>query len=171
MSDYLAIANLALERWQNQAESDPAAVAKSEPQPAAAPKKEAEAELNQARAVLDGAGVRLMEIDGVPTAGIWSDLDTPEVRAALRSLGWGTQPIRYLDGAGVPMQYKVRHVVGEPVPMSVLVAMEQSERPWEVRDQMLAAMRWRPRGVPYCEWSADQLGELFRAMSRLGARR
>jgi hypothetical protein len=52
--------------------------------------------------------------------------------------------VRYLDGAGVPMRYKVRGVDGEPVPRNVLAAMEQHPaEPWKVRDRMMNEMGWR----------------------------
>jgi hypothetical protein len=142
--------------------------------PAESTKMETEpdpAELDQAHAVLNRIGVRLIELDGVPTVGLWSDLDSPEVGAALRALGWVGQPIRYLDGPGIPMRYKLRSVPGELVPISVLAAMEQAQaEPWTVRDRMLAEMRWRLRGIPHCEWSAEQLSELFRTMRQRGAK-
>jgi hypothetical protein len=70
--------------------------------------------------VLNRAGVRIMALEGGATIGVWSDLDGPEVRAALRTFGSDGLPVRYLDGAGVPMHYKARRVEGEPVPMNVL---------------------------------------------------
>ena len=41
------------------------------------------AELARASAVLNRAGVRIMALEGGATIGVWSDLDGPEVRAAL----------------------------------------------------------------------------------------
>jgi hypothetical protein len=91
------------------------------------------AELARASAVLNRAGVRIMALEGGATIGVWSDLDGPEVRAALRTLGSDRLPVRYLDGAGVPMRYKVRRVEGEPVPMNVLAEMERHPtEPWKV---------------------------------------
>jgi hypothetical protein len=85
--------------------------------------------------ILNRAGVRLMELSGVSVAGIWSDLDGPQVREALRIFGM-TQ-VRYLDGPDIPLRHKLRRVPGEPVPDYVRVAMEQHpEAPWEVRDRM-----------------------------------
>jgi len=52
----------------------------------------------QARALLNRTGVRIMRIDAVTTIGVWSDLDGPEIRAALRTLGHGLLPVRYLEG-------------------------------------------------------------------------
>jgi hypothetical protein len=99
------------------------------------------AELTRASGVLTRAGMRLMELENGTTIGLWSDLDGPEVRAALRAFGSDRLPVRYLDGAGVPMRYKIRRVEGEPVPMSVLAAMEQNPaEPWEVRDRLLSEM-------------------------------
>src|ERR1039458_2998266 len=42
-------------------------------------------ELARASTVLNRAGVRLMQLDGVTTIGIWSDLDGPGIRKALRT--------------------------------------------------------------------------------------
>jgi hypothetical protein len=69
-------------------------------------------ELARASGVLNRVGVRIMELDGVTTMGVWSDLDGPEVRAALRTMGGGEVPVRYLDGDGIPARYKVRRVTG-----------------------------------------------------------
>lgn len=95
------------------------------------------AELARAAGVLNRAGVRIMSLEGRATIGVWADLDGPEVRAALRILGADRVPVRYLDGAGIPMRYKLRRVAGEPVPMSVLAEMKQHPAdPWKVRDRM-----------------------------------
>ena len=120
------------------------------------------AELARASAVLNRAGVRIMALEGGGTIGVWSDLDGPEVRAALRTFGSDGMPVRYLDGAGVPMRYKVRRVDGEPVPMNVLAAMEQHPAdPWKVRDRMLNEMGWCSKGIPWAEWKAAALNRLF----------
>ena len=104
------------------------------------------AELARASAVLNRAGVRIMALEGGATIGVWSDLDGPEVRAALRAFGSDGLPVRYLDGAGVPMRYKVRRVDGEPVPMKVLAAMEQHPtEPWTVRNRMMDEMGWHSK--------------------------
>jgi len=101
------------------------------------------AELARASAILNRAGVRTMALEASATIGVWSDLDGPKVRAAFRILGSDRLPIRYLDGAGVPMRYKVRRVSGEPVPMNVLASMQQHPaEPWKVRDRMLNEMGW-----------------------------
>lgn len=113
------------------------------------------AELARASAVLGRAGVRIMALAGGATIGVWSDLDGPEVREALRTFGSGGMPVRYLDGAGVPMRYKARRVDGEPIPMNVLAAMEQHPaEPWKVRDRMLNEMGWCSKGTPWAEWKA-----------------
>jgi hypothetical protein len=107
------------------------------------------AELVRASGVLNRAGVRIMALEGGATIGVWSDLNGPEVRAALRTFGSDRLPVRYLDCAGVPMRYKARRVEGEPVPMNVLAAMEQHpEEPWKVRDRMLSEMGWCAKGTP-----------------------
>ena len=101
-----------------------------------------------ARASLARSGVRFLSIDGAAVAGVWSDRDGPEVRDALRDLGAGSLPVVYLDGPGVPVRWKGRAVPGDPVPEDVLAAMEsEPKEPWRVRDEMLAARRWRPESV------------------------
>src|SRR5205085_6347754 len=55
------------------------------------------AALARASSVLNRAGVRIMALEGGPTIGVWSDLDGPEVRAALRTFGSDRVPVRYLD--------------------------------------------------------------------------
>jgi hypothetical protein len=120
------------------------------------------AELARASAVLNRAGVRIMALEGGATIGVWSDLDGPEVRAALRTFGSDRLPVRYLDGAGVPMRYKLRRVDGEPVPINVLAAMEQHPaEPWKVQDRMLNEMGWCSKGTPWAEWKAAALNRLF----------
>jgi hypothetical protein len=100
-------------------------------------------DLERACAVLDRTGVRIIvAISGAAAIGIWSDLEGPEVRAALRTLQLDKLPFCYLDGAGTPTSYKVRRVKGEPVPMSVLCEMEgHPSEPWKVRDRMLSETR------------------------------
>jgi hypothetical protein len=107
-----------------------------------------------------------MEIDGVFTIGIWSDLDSPTLRDAIRVFHpEGMPPVRYLDGAGIPPRFKLRSVPGDPVPPAVLREMEQNPAaPWEVRDRLLSGLRW----VPYAEWKAQQLNQLFRLHGRTG---
>ncbi len=109
------------------------------------PEIEAETEqARRARRLLNRAGVRIMILETGANIGVWSDLVGPEIRAALRTLGNAELPVRYLDGAGVPMHYKARQLEGEPVPMEVLSEMErQPAEPWKVRDQMLNEMGWR----------------------------
>jgi hypothetical protein len=101
------------------------------------------AQLAGAATVLNRAGVRIMASDGGATIGVWSDLDGPEVRAALRTFGLDRLPLCYLDGAGVPIRHKVRRVDGEPIPMKVLNEMERHPAdPWKIRDRMLKEMGW-----------------------------
>jgi hypothetical protein len=79
-----------------------------------------------------------MQLEGVTTIGVWSDLDGPEIRAALRTSASDGVPVRYLDGAGIPMRYKLRRVAGGPVPTNVLAEMSKHPaEPWKVRDRML----------------------------------
>ena len=127
------------------------------------------AELARASAILNRAGVRLMQLDGVNIIGVWSDLDGPKVRAALGVCGSDRLPVRYLDGAAVPMRYKVRRVEGEPVPRDVLLEMERSPRePWKVRDRMLQEMGWGLSARSWVEWKAAQLNRLFQEQGVTG---
>lgn len=127
------------------------------------------AELSRASAILSRAGVRLMQLDGVTTVGIWSDLDGPEIRKALRTFGSHQLPVRYLDGADVPTRYKLRRVDGEPVPMNVLAEMQRhQDEPWKVRDRMLQEMRWRSKATSWAEWKAAALNRLFQEQGVTG---
>jgi len=127
------------------------------------------AELTRASAVLNGAGVRIMALEGGATIGVRSDLDGPEVRAALRAFGSDRLPVRYLDGSGIPMRYKLRRVEGEPVPISVLAEMEpQPAEPWKVRDRMLKEMGWCSKGIAWAEWKAAEVNRLFQEQGTSG---
>jgi hypothetical protein len=115
-----------------------------------------------ARRVLNGAGVRKILVDDELIVGIWSDLDSLEIRAALLVLESDRYPVRYLDGIGMPIQFKSRRVPGEAVPLNVLEAMEDSSsQPWEVRDRMLKKMGCRPADTSWREWKAAALNEIF----------
>jgi hypothetical protein len=127
------------------------------------------AELARASAALNRAAVRIMALEGGATIGVWSDLHGPEVRAALRTFGSDQLPVSYLDGAGVPIRYKLRRVAGEPVPMNVLAEMEQHPaEPWKVRDLMLNEMGWCSKGIPWAEWKAAALNRLFQEQGATG---
>jgi len=114
--------------------------------PTESPKVEAQqsaAELGRASAVLNRAAVRFVEVEGVTTLGVWSDLDGPGVRAALRTLGLESLSVAYLDGGSIPTRFKLRQVKGEPVPISVLAEMEQHPvDPRRVRDRILQEIGW-----------------------------
>jgi len=92
-------------------------------------------------------GVRHLVLNGVPVLGLWSDLDGPHLRAAIRILGNQNVPVRYLDGPGIPMRFKARRMKGTPVPLDIVQAMQDAEiePPWEVRDRMLRAIGWRAK--------------------------
>jgi len=107
-----------------------------------------QAKLTLASGVLARAGVRLMQLETGFTVGVWSDLDSAELRAAIRVFHPdGPPPIRNLDGPGMPDKFKARRVAGEPVPMKVLAEMERNpEEPWTARDRMLKEMNWCPGG-------------------------
>jgi hypothetical protein len=148
----------------------PAQTAKSAPATSAdsAETEPSPEELAHAATVLTKAGIRLMRIEGVDMVGIWSDLDGPEVRAALRVHGSDRVPVRYLDG-DVPMRFKLRRVPGEPVPQSVLTTMEKhAAEPWKVRDRMLEEMSWTPQGIPWATWKAEKLNQLFCELGKAG---
>jgi hypothetical protein len=122
-------------------ERDEALVLLSEPDPA---------ELARASDIMTRTGSRIMTLSGgVLAIGIWSDLDWLGVRAALRVFDLDQLPVRYLDGAGIPLRYKVRRVDGEPVPLNVLIGMEQNPaEPWKHRDRMLAEIGWGAQPIP-----------------------
>jgi hypothetical protein len=112
-----------------------------------APEPSVEAFTNAGR-TLKLNGVRLLVLNGVPVIGLWSDLDGPHLRSALRVFHPdGMPPIRYLDGPGIPMRYKARVPPGQPVPLDVVAAMQavSAGKPWEIREQMLAAIQWIPK--------------------------
>ena len=97
-----------------------------------------------ASAVLADAGVRLMQLNGDMTIGIWSSLDSPVLRAALRVFGSDQAPICYLDAPPVPIpdKYKVYRGRSEDgkkhIPWEVIQAMyAHPDEPWKVRDRML----------------------------------
>jgi hypothetical protein len=94
-----------------------------------------------AKAVLSRTGVRIMALDDGQTVGIWSDLDSPDVRAAVETLGMEAWPVKYLDEPEIPARYKLRQIAGKPVPASVLLQMiRATSEPWARRDIMLAEM-------------------------------
>jgi hypothetical protein len=123
-------------------------------------------ELVAASRTLNRAGVRLMTIDAQATVGIWADLDSAELRQALRLLGLGRAPVRYLDGSGVPMRYKATKLEGEPIPLNVLAEMERSisDEPWMIRDRMLREIRWHSRPIP---WPLNSRGVASRTKTPL----
>jgi hypothetical protein len=99
-------------------------------------------------------GVRLLSVDGQLTGiGVWSDLDGPHIREAIAIHGNQDIPVRYIDGPNIPMKYKVRRMKGTPVPLDVVGAMDKANlarRPaWEVRDRMLAEIKWRAKVYVY----------------------
>lgn len=177
MADYLRIARAALADLKA---AEPNAASAT---PGESPKIEAESdpeEVARARALVCSLDVRTMQVDGSATVGVWSDLDRLQIRLALRTLGLDQMPLRYLDGAGIPLRYKLRRVEGEPVPMNVLAEMDRleaifmqcghrmlgdasmsGERPWEARDRMLSEMSWSPEGISWAEWKAATLNRLF----------
>jgi hypothetical protein len=135
--------------------------------------------------------MRLMELESGTTIGLWSDLDSAEVRAALRVFGSHVLPLRYLDSPQVPTRYKERRVQGEPVPMNVLAEMVRLEEklaqyqqalpvseqtaptefPWTVRDRVVSAMGYSPRLIAWAAWRAAALNRLFLEQGDLGKSR
>lgn len=131
-------------------------------EPPIAPVEPDPADVAHASAVLNQAGVRMIHFNDVRAIGIWSDLDGPEIRKALRALGLHQLPVHYLDGAVVPARYKLRRVEGEAVPTHVLAEMERQPRePWKVRDRMLQEMGWAAETASWAQWKAAELNRLF----------
>lgn len=116
-----------------------------------------EALLAWAGEILKLNGVRHFFIDGRPVNGIWSDLDGPHIREALRIVGNKDIEVRYLDGPGIPMRFKARTMKGQPVPLNIVSAMYRASKPWETRDNMLAAINWHCKMHVYCPAPPDQI--------------
>jgi hypothetical protein len=113
-----------------------------------------------ARGVLNRTGVRIMALEDGQTVGIWSDLDSRQVRAAVETLGMEAWPIKYLDEPEIPARYKLRQIAGKPVPASVLLQMiRASSDPWERRDIMLAEMEERPGGISAVGENCPEVGK------------
>jgi hypothetical protein len=103
-------------------------------------------EVARAYAIVNRMGVRIIRLETGTAIGVWSDLDGPEVRNALRTLGFDQHVVAYLDDPVVPVAYKCRRVARECVPLSVLKMMKGDPRePWRVRDEMLSAKTWASR--------------------------
>jgi hypothetical protein len=141
-------------------------------------------DLARATALLNRTGCRIMRPEGGDVIGVWSDLDSPAIRHSLRILGMDELQVRYLDGPGVPMKFKLRRVTGEPVTEYVRLAMERHPDPWKAREQILGrAWRFEPwllpaeakqhtidprTGIrPISEWGAS-CGRGFVSNSRFG---
>ena|SRR5215471_410023 len=99
---------------------------------------------DNASAVLADAGLRLTQLDGVMTIGIWSSLDSPGLRAALRVFRSEQAPVCYLDAPNVPIPNKYKVYPGSPengpqhIPWKVVQAMyARPDEPWRIRDQMV----------------------------------
>jgi hypothetical protein len=120
--------------------------------PAKSSKIEAEPsqeEIDAAGEVLKRAGVRLMELPAGTAVGIWSDLDSAEVRAALRVFGSDVLPVWYLDARSIQARFKLRRAEGEPVSLDVLREMERHpDEPWKIRDRLLSELGWCSTGPP-----------------------
>src|SRR5215831_17491244 len=92
-------------------------------------------ELAWASAIFARTGVRLISLDGQLHIGVWSDLDSPAVRAAIAIFHPEGVPVIYLDGPLTPMKYRLRRVSGEPVAALIREEMERSSKPWKVRNR------------------------------------
>jgi hypothetical protein len=140
-------------------------------------------ELALAHTLLNQAGVRIMGFETGLAIGLWSDQDSAAIRNLVRIVWAGELPVRYPDGPGVPLRYKVRRVPGEPVPADVRLEMEASAEPWNVRNRMFRGfVSWLlpaeaktsattdPRtGIrPIAEWGPS-CGRGFVSDSRFGA--
>jgi hypothetical protein len=112
-----------------------------------------------------------MVLDGLVTIGLWSDLDGPEIREALRTQGHERLSVLYLDGADVPIRYKLQQVQGEPVPLSVLAEMDRHPAdPWKVRDRILREIGWFPKRCFWGQRKAATLNRLFQEQGVTGQR-
>jgi hypothetical protein len=116
------------------------------------------------------AGCRPIEIGGQPAIGIWSDLDHPSLRTAIRDYyaalwpAMAGAPIVYLDGPGIPDRFKERRVPrvptredgrpADPIPLEVVEAMMRSDEPWKVREHMLDELGWLRKRAPWHEYCA-----------------
>ena len=67
----------------------------------AAPELDPE-EQTAAVALLNRTGVRIMALEGGPALGLWRDVDGPDIRADLCSLGLDRMPVRDLGRCGYP---------------------------------------------------------------------
>jgi hypothetical protein len=106
---------------------------------------------------------------GVMYVGIWSWLDSAELRAALRTYGSELAPIVYLDFPCLDIPDRFREyrgdpqLDGEPPPLDVMAAMYQHpSEPWKVRDSMLRERGWRP-GSSEDEWRRELADRNIRA--------
>src|SRR5260370_35975242 len=61
-----------------------------------------------------------MKQNGASTIGVWSDMEGHEIRTTLQILQLDHLPVRFLDGDGIPVRYKLRRVEGEPVHSNVV---------------------------------------------------
>lgn len=85
-------------------------VERSRPEQLARERQPGELDAGAAVDVLNLAGVRVWREGAAYFIGLWSDLDTPEVRVALTAAGVGGLPVRHLDGDGVPERMKRRDI-------------------------------------------------------------
>ncbi len=76
-------------------------------------------EVIQARRILNLAGCRIIPVNGNIEFGICPDQDSPEIRAALRTLRHD-QHVRYLDKPGIPAEYTKSRAACEADALRVL---------------------------------------------------
>jgi hypothetical protein len=102
------------ERSQATAASSPS-ICKPVDKNQAEPTKE---QISDAVRTLNETGCRQWCEGAVHCVGVWSDLDGAEIRGAIATLGLTDSVIRFLDGDGVPLRFRLRHVPdrapGEP---------------------------------------------------------
>jgi hypothetical protein len=65
-------------------------------------------EVSRAMRLLNISGSRIIRTGELLIVGVWEDLDGPELRAAVRSVGMGQCLVVHLESAEVPIRYKVR---------------------------------------------------------------
>jgi hypothetical protein len=77
--------------------------------------------------LLNLAGVRIMRNGSGLQIGIWQDLDSPEIREAIRALGLDVHPVVCLETAEVPIRFKVRRTPDRAKGESFSAWLERAE--------------------------------------------
>lgn len=77
--------------------------------------------------LMNVAGCRIIRDQDELRVGVWSDVDGPEIRTALRSLGMQSLPVVHLESADVDVRYKVRHCPDRDKGESFRVWLQRAE--------------------------------------------